>query len=87
MSGMRTMNDDNSAMDDRRSWPSRMAAWQIDSYGAIENLTLNSEVELPDAVGSEEVVVRVRASSVNPIDALMAGKSNRQPVGTSSAYE
>jgi len=65
------------ADDDGRPWPSLMAAWQIDdSYGAAtETLTLNARADAPVAVGPEEVVVRVRASSVNPIDALMAGES------------
>lgn len=57
-----------------RSWSPRMVAWQIDSYGTFENLTLNDQVQTPATVGPNEVLVRVKASSVNPIDDLMIGK-------------
>lgn len=51
-----------------------MVAWQVDSYGPFEDTAkLNSEVGSP-AVGPKDVLVRVRASSVNPIDVLMAGE-------------
>ncbi|XP_025407138.1 reticulon-4-interacting protein 1 homolog, mitochondrial [Sipha flava] len=52
----------------------RMVAWQVDSYGPFENSAkLNADVGSPAAtVGPKDVLVRVRASSVNPIDVLMA---------------
>lgn len=53
-----------------------MAAWQLGSYGTFEDLTLNDRAGSPAAVGPGEVLVRIRASSVNPIDVLMAGKSS-----------
>lgn len=57
-----------------RSWSPQMVAWQIDSYGTFENLTLNDQVPTPDTIEPNEVLVRVRASSINPIDVLMIGK-------------
>lgn len=66
---------DVSAADGGRTWPDHMTAWQIDSYASFEDsAVLNEKAELPVSLGPKEVLVRVRASSVNPIDVLMAGK-------------
>lgn len=65
---------------DGRSRPTQMAAWQIDSYGTFEKLMLNNDVKLPGPVGAGEVLVHVKASSVNPIDVMMAGKLERSRV-------
>lgn len=62
--------------DDGQPGPSRMMAWQINSYSSFEeSAKLNTEASSPAAaVGPKEVLVRVKATSVNPIDVLMAGE-------------
>jgi reticulon-4-interacting protein 1, mitochondrial len=66
---------DASAAEGGRTWPDRMTAWQIDTYAAFEDsAVINDKAELPASLGPKEVLVRVKASSVNPIDVLMAGK-------------
>ncbi|VVC30914.1 Hypothetical protein CINCED_3A018034 [Cinara cedri] len=50
----------------------RMVAWQMDAYGTYEDLKANDQVPAPTEVGPKEVLVRIKASSVNPIDVLMA---------------
>jgi len=50
-----------------------MTAWQIDRYAPFEDsAVINDKAELPGSLGPKEVLVRVKASSVNPIDVLMA---------------
>ncbi|XP_060849742.1 reticulon-4-interacting protein 1 homolog, mitochondrial-like [Rhopalosiphum padi] len=64
---------DASAAEGGRMWPDRMTAWQIDTYAAFEDsAVINDKAELPASLGPKEVLVRVKASSVNPIDVLMA---------------
>ncbi|KAK0178199.1 hypothetical protein PV328_002173 [Microctonus aethiopoides] len=48
----------------------RMKAWQIASYGGIEQLQL-ANVRLPTISKPTEVLVKVDAASVNPIDIAM----------------
>lgn len=56
-----------------RPWPEQMTAWQINTYAPFEDsATLNDKAESPASLGPKDVLVRVRASSVNPIDVLMA---------------
>lgn len=72
---MDTQQTENAVANDGRPWPPRMAAWQLtESYGTFEDLTLNAGVDSPASVGPKELLVRVKASSVNPIDVLMAGE-------------
>lgn len=62
-------------VDGGRPWPDRMTAWQIDTYAPFEDsAALNDKAESPVSLGPKDVLVRVRASSVNPIDVLMAGE-------------
>lgn len=56
------------------SWSPKMIAWQAHSYGTIDDLMLTSNARSPLVVGPRELLVRVKASSVNPLDALMARK-------------
>lgn len=51
----------------------RMKAWQIASYGGIEQLQL-ANVRLPTISKPTEVLVKVDAASVNPIDIAMISK-------------
>lgn len=55
----------------------KMAAWQIHSYGGLEELQLSNTVKIPPIMSPDAVLVRVLASSVNPIDiAMMGGYGN-----------
>ncbi|XP_015380427.1 PREDICTED: reticulon-4-interacting protein 1 homolog, mitochondrial-like [Diuraphis noxia] len=68
-----TKTDVSAAADGGRSWPDRMTAWQIDTYAPFgDSAKLNDKAESPASLGPKDVLVRVKASSVNPIDVLMA---------------
>jgi len=51
-----------------------MIAWQAHSYGTVDDLVLTSNARSPTMLAANEVLVRVKASSVNPLDVLMAGE-------------
>jgi hypothetical protein len=53
-------------------WSPKMIAWQAHSYSTIDDLVLTSNARSPLVVGPRELLVRVKASSVNPLDVLMA---------------
>lgn len=55
-------------------WASKMIAWQAHSYSTIDDLVLTSNARSPVMVKPKEVLVRIKASSVNPLDIMMAGK-------------
>ena len=54
--------------------PSTMSAWQLHEYGSINQLKLSNSVPLPVICRPHDVLVRVHAASVNPIDVMMVGK-------------
>lgn len=56
------------------AWSSKMIAWQVHSYSTVDDLVLTSNARSPTMVAAHEVLVRVKASSVNPLDVLMAGE-------------
>jgi len=58
----------------QNAWSSKMIAWQVHSYSTIDDLVLTSNARSPTMVEAHEVLVRVKASSVNPLDVLMTGK-------------
>lgn len=51
----------------------KMSAWQIHSYGGMEELQLSKSVKIPLLMNPNAVLVKVMASSVNPIDVAMLG--------------
>lgn len=51
----------------------KMRAWQIHSYGDINELQFSSGARVPMIRSPEEVLVEVKSSSLNPIDKLMIG--------------
>lgn len=55
----------------------RMSAWEIHSYGNVEELRLSNAARIPNRTNATQLLVRVLASSVNPIDILMLGESSR----------
>jgi len=53
--------------------PSTMSAWQLHEYGDISQLKLSGLVHMPVICRPHEVLVRVHAASVNPVDVMMVG--------------
>lgn len=49
----------------------KMSGWQIHCYGDIEELQFSEKLKLPSIRSSEECLVRVRTTAVNPIDLAM----------------
>lgn len=60
------------------SSPSRlqscMSAWVIDQYGTNEVLRFTEEVTVPIVSSASEVMIKVHAASLNPLDISMRGK-------------
>lgn len=52
----------------------KMTAWTIHSYGDIEELQFE-ETRIPIIRHPQDVLVEVKAASLNPIDSFMLGKS------------
>lgn len=50
-----------------------MSAWQLRDYDGIESLELVKNLPIPKIVSPKEVLVEVKAASVNPLDAWMTG--------------
>lgn len=50
-----------------------MQAWQAFEYGGPDNLQLNSTAQLPIIKSPLDVLVKVHAASVNPLDVRMLG--------------
>lgn len=48
-----------------------MRTWQIHNYGGPSELQLSTSVRIPLLTGPEEVLVKVHAASVNPLDLAM----------------
>lgn len=51
----------------------KMAAWQIHSFGPLDELQFSKSVKRPSVLNPKEVLVKVAAASVNPIDIAMMG--------------
>ncbi|KAH8412788.1 hypothetical protein KR009_005737 [Drosophila setifemur] len=49
----------------------KMRGWQLHNYGEIEELQLSDKLKIPQIRSSNECLVRVRSTSVNPIDLAM----------------
>lgn len=52
----------------------KMMAWQVHSYGGLEELQLSKTARIPQIKGPNDVLIQVYASSVNPVDLAMMGK-------------
>ena len=48
-----------------------MKSWEINSYGGLETLQLNETAKIPSIRNPTEILVRVKAASVNPLDVEM----------------
>jgi len=69
-----TTDDKSGTTPTQTAWSSKMIAWQAHSYSTIDDLVLTSNARSPTMVADNEVLVRVKASSVNPLDVFMTGK-------------
>lgn len=67
--GSRSRTDSSAEYD-----AARMSAWQIHSYGPLDELQLSRSARMPTIRSPNEVLVKVLAASVNPIDVMMVGK-------------
>uniref|UniRef100_A0A023F1M1 Putative zinc-binding oxidoreductase n=1 Tax=Triatoma infestans TaxID=30076 RepID=A0A023F1M1_TRIIF len=50
-----------------------MFAWTVSSFGSLNQLQLSTTVPVPEINHHKDVIVKVRAASVNPIDVAMVG--------------
>ncbi|XP_043240954.1 reticulon-4-interacting protein 1 homolog, mitochondrial-like [Amphibalanus amphitrite] len=57
----------------RASVPTEMSAWQIHRYGGPEELQLTTSHRLPTITQPTELLIKVHAASINPIDVAMLG--------------
>ena len=57
----------------RKQSMATMAAWQVKQYGSIDDLSFTVKCRVPQLRHPNDVLVKVQAASVNPIDALMIG--------------
>lgn len=53
---------------------SKMSGWQIHSYGALDEIQYSDSLKMPVLRSPNQVLVKVTASSVNPIDVAMISK-------------
>lgn len=54
----------------------RMTGWQIHAYGGIDEIQFNEKLKQPVVTSPTELLIKVSASSVNPIDVAMTGEIN-----------
>ena len=52
-----------------------MKSWQLFEYGGVNKLVLGENVPIPSIVRPSDVLVEVKAASVNPIDNKMISES------------
>lgn len=50
----------------------KMGAWQLHAYG--DEVLYSDKVRIPPVTGANEVLVKVSAASLNPIDVQMASE-------------
>lgn len=56
---------------------SKMHAWQLHSFGGVEQLSLSDSVRIPMLAGPNDVLVQISTTSVNPIDLAMLGENTQ----------
>jgi NADPH:quinone reductase-like Zn-dependent oxidoreductase len=49
-----------------KAW--RLAAYNTDPGAAIDSMTLETNIKVPSEIGPDQVLVRVKYASINPID-------------------
>lgn len=53
----------------------KMGAWQIHAYD--DDLQYSDKIKLPAITGSNDVLIKISAASINPIDIAMSSKWSR----------
>ncbi|XP_059617643.1 reticulon-4-interacting protein 1 homolog, mitochondrial [Phlebotomus argentipes] len=51
----------------------KMRGWQIHSYGDLDEVQFSDNIRIPQVKTGSEVMVRIKAASVNPIDIALIG--------------
>jgi len=69
-----------------KQYVNKMQAWQIHSYGDINELQLTS-ARIPHICDPSDVLIKVNAASVNPIDTYMMKGYGRTVIGLFRGYE
>ena len=54
-----------------RSLPSLMRGWHLESLSRIGALNFREDIDVPILTTPDDVLVKVEASSVNPLDVMM----------------
>lgn len=58
----------------------KMCGWQIHAYGdPAEELQYSDNIKMPTIKDPDHILVKIEASSVNPIDVLMSSKNLKIP--------
>ena len=63
-----------------------MSAWQLRDYGGVESLELVKDLPIPKIISSKDVLIEVKAASVNVLDAWMPGKVKNTEIVWTQAY-
>lgn len=66
--------------------PRQMQAWIIYYYGTNQQFTLSSNVQIPTILSPSDVLIKVSASSINPIDIRRRGTINKKSHLTSFIF-
>ena len=56
----------------RRQSLCHMKGWHLDSYIGISGLSLQENLKVPVLTSSNDILIKVEASSVNPLDVMMS---------------
>ena len=51
-----------------------MTAWKIDDYKGLKSLKLVEGLPIPKLKASKDILVEIKAASLNVLDVLMTGK-------------
>eukprot|EP00794_Sanderia_malayensis_P015966 gene15966-17572_t len=62
--------------------PELMKRWEISKYGPIDNLKFNDSATVPSELKPDEILVKLFATSVNPIDIEMSEGYGRVAINT-----
>ncbi|XP_075153764.1 NAD(P)H oxidoreductase RTN4IP1, mitochondrial [Haematobia irritans] len=57
----------------QKSSPLKMKGWQIHSYGEIDELQMSNKMKMPQIKQSDQCLVKISSTTVNPIDVAMLG--------------
>lgn len=52
----------------------KMSGWQIHSYGDLTELQFNDNIRMPIIQSPNDILIKIIATSINPIDVAMMGK-------------